>query len=162
MKKHNLIWKFLKKINNSKGFSIPEVYITITIISLLSSTSIPTMSGYADRTRLKTITNKFTTQIMEVKIKAISQNQAYRISFISDHEYIISADANGNSIFESNEIVSSNNLQDFCKSISVSMDTDLIFYPRGITSNSIITITNKKYSKKITVNLSGQIQVELI
>ena len=68
-------------IKHQKGFSLIELIIVIGIIAILSTFAVPAFLKYNANANLKSATREITSDILNQKEKAISENRKQRIVF---------------------------------------------------------------------------------
>jgi Tfp pilus assembly protein FimT len=144
------------RLNTSKGVSIFETMMVISIGTILSATAVPGFLGLIGKESLSKAANEVISDIQKTKIDAIRENRNYQISFLSGNVYRILRDNNDNGTFEQDEIIVTGNLGARFQGISLTSTADITFSPRGTTSAATITLANGRWQKTLTVNVAGR------
>ena len=84
-----------KIIAYSRGFTVLEMLVSISIMAIIAAIGIPSYLSYLPTSRLNGVTRIVMADIMEAKMKAVNQNTITRIFCVNSYEYKICDDANG-------------------------------------------------------------------
>ena len=72
-----------------QGFSIIELIIIITIISIIIISSAPSLFGVFKRQFLKLSTNQLTQDIRDIQSNAFIEHQYHKVEFQTDNNYFV-------------------------------------------------------------------------
>lgn len=148
---------------NHKGFSLIEMLIAVAIIAISAGIVIPVYVSMKPSLWLSGATRQIMGDLMWVRMRAISQNNQFKIFFLDDnHRYQILDDDNNNGIIDNGESTVTKDIQDTYIDVSFSSINDPIFHPRGNTSNLPIQITikNSHGTKTVSVAITGRVKIE--
>ena len=147
-------------MNKESGFNMVEVMIVVSIITIL--TAIGTLSYLSMRPtlRLSGSARQVMGDLMAARMKAVSQNNHFRVFFLNNQEYQIHDDDDSDGSVDAGESTQTINIQDNYPGITFNATSNPSFSPKGTTvANTTITIANTTGSKSVTVRASGQIKI---
>lgn len=154
-----------------KGLTLIEVLVALALLSLLGGVVFLQLAPFLAQTRLNSATRQIVTDLQYTRMKAISQNRRFRVTFRPDtRDYIIEKDEDGSwqrQLLHSHS--SEENTDAFVtlpqnvQIAAVNSGGDVIFLPRGAVDGGI-TITLGTASgegiKRVIVNLAGRVRIE--
>ena len=147
-----------KMIKCRKGFSIIELIIVIAIIAVLSTFAVPAFLKYTANANLKSATREITSDILNQKEKAISENRKQRITFSTANEsYTLEERNAADTAYENPQ---TRTLKHFGSNIDITSGYTMTFQTRGTAKNGTIKLANNRGSiATITVNITGRTYV---
>lgn len=94
------------EVKREAGFTFAELMITIAIVGILAAIAIPQLSEYLPRSRVNGAARDLFTELQVSKMKAISENNNYVITFnTSNNTYKIHDDDNSNGMEDTGESI---------------------------------------------------------
>jgi Tfp pilus assembly protein FimT len=145
--------------HGSKGVTIFETIIAMSIAAIISAATIPKYVGYLAKERVTNAANDIVSDIMNSRMSAIQQNRAFKITFTSTHQYTISRDNNNNGVFETNEILETKDISSSAQSMTLSSTANPVLSSRGTASQATITITGGRWHKNISLSMAGHTSI---
>ena len=135
-----------------KGFSLLDLVITLSLLSILLCISLPFSKKMGLKYLLKNTTREICANLSYARYKSIFQRAKYRVRF-SEKNYAVER---YNSIKKKWEIEKINIL----RNVIVNTNNNPIFHPNGTVSNlASIYISNSTGKYKITIAISGRIKI---
>jgi len=158
----------LKKKDDSKGFTIFELIVTMTIMATVAAISIPSYLTYIPKARIGGATRMVMADLMAARMKAVKNNARTKIFFNGLTQYKICTDADGNGTVDYDEgDVVDRDISTEYPGVILIHGPNPIFLPRGtVTTDTSSYISNYVYTynysswKRIGINISGKIAVE--
>ena len=94
-------------------------------------------------------------------MKAVNQNNEFKIFFLNDHEYKILDDDDGRGDEDEGEDCELKDIQDSYPDVTFSASVNPVFSPRGTAKiGTTITLTNTSGIKIVKVSTTGRIKIE--
>lgn len=148
-------------MQRQKGFSVLELMVALIIISIIAGISIPVYLNMKPQLRLNGAARQVMGDLAKARMKAISQNNEYKIFFdIDNHQYQILDDDDNDGTIDSGEEVTTRDIQTEYYDTTFSATANPIFHPKGNASPSTsITLTSPAGEKTITVSIAGRIKI---
>jgi len=151
----------MKKSSCQKGFTFLELMIIIGIMAIMAGIGIPNYLSYIPKSRLNGAARMVMEDLMKARMQAVKSNAQTRIFFISNHEYKICNDADGNGTVDLNEgDVILKDIQDKYPGIKLYYGISPTFFPRGTASSTTILVRNSTDCRHVTINIAGRIKID--
>ncbi|MBW2674402.1 MAG: GspH/FimT family pseudopilin [Deltaproteobacteria bacterium] len=145
---------------DKRGFTLVEMMIVVAVIGILAGIAAPNLKTYMVQRRVNGAARQVMTDLMEARMKAVSQNNRFRVFFLDDHRYQILDDDNNNNTEDSGETSTTKNIQGEYYDVTLSATANPIFYPRGTAYGTTVTLTNSSGSKDVSVATSGRVKIQ--
>jgi type IV fimbrial biogenesis protein FimT len=143
-----------------KGFTIIELIITISIAAIIMAILTPQLQKMMTRNRLNGAGRQIVNDLMNSRMQASSQNNRFRVIFLDNHRYMIHDDDNNNNIINTGEATLIKDIQNNYRDVTFSATANPIFYPRGTSWGTTVTVSNSVGSKDISVSTAGRIKID--
>jgi len=153
-------------IKYQKGFSLIELIIVIGIIAILATFAVPAFFKYTANANLKSAAREITSDILNLKEKAISENRKQRIVFNvvagSNDSYTLQERNAADTAYVN---LQTKTLESFGSNIDITNaaflhGANIYFQTRGTVDNGSLTLQNNRGSTAtITVNITGRTYV---
>jgi len=148
-------------IGTKNGFSLIEMIIAVAILAVLSGAAITVYVGMKPSISLSGATRQIMGDFMWARMRAVSQNNEFKIFFLDDHRYQILDDDNNNGNIDSSELTVTKDIQDEYYDVTFTSTDNPIFQPRGNAApTSTITITNSIMTKTVIIAITGRVKIE--
>ena len=138
-----------------------ELMIVIAVIAVLAAIGGLSYLSMRPALQLSGASKQIFSDLMAARMKAVNQNNEFKIFFLNDHEYKILDDDDGYGDEDEGEASELKDIHENYPNVTLSASKDPIFSPRG-TANAFgtITISNTSGSKKVIVSSAGQVRIE--
>jgi len=148
-------------IGTKNGFSLIEMIIAVAILAVLSGAAVTVYVGMKPSISLSGATRQIMGDFMWARMRAVSQNNEFKIFFLDDHRYQILDDDNNNGNIDSSELTVTKDIQDEYYDVTFTSTDNPIFQPRGNAApTSTITITNSIMTKTVIIAITGRVKIE--
>ena len=140
----------MRRTNNRSvvGFTVVELIVSIAVAMILAGIAIPNFLSWLPGLRLSGAALQIATDLQLARMKAITQNTSYTVSFnISAGTYTYGTD--------------SRSLKALYPGITIASvsPSNPVFSPRGTASAITITISNGSMQKLVCVKAVGRVNV---
>jgi len=148
-------------IGTKNGFSLIEMIIAVAILAVLSGAAVTVYVGMKPSISLSGATRQIMGDFMWARMRAVSQNNEFKIFFLDDHRYQILDDDNNNGNIDSSELTVTKDIQDEYYDVTFTSTDNPIFQPRGNAApTATITITNSIMTKTVIIAITGRVKIE--
>jgi type IV fimbrial biogenesis protein FimT len=143
-----------------RGFTLIELIITISIAVIILAILAPELRKMMTRNRLNGAGRQIVNDLMNSRMKASSQNNRFRVIFLDNHRYMIHDDDNNNNSVDTGEATLTKDIQTSYRDVTFSATANPIFYPRGTSWGTTITVSNSVGSKDVSVSTAGRVKID--
>ncbi len=147
-----------------RGFSLVEVLVVITVVAILTAVAIPSYRTYMAQRRLNGATRELQTNLMAMRMQAVTENRWIAMNIDSNHQYTIFRDVNKNGVLDSVEAIAAKDFHPsyYDVTFTTGIGMVLIFYPDGTANSGTVCISGAPglNTKKVNVNSSGRVKLE--
>lgn len=144
----------------NKGVTLAEITVGLAIIGVMSGLVLAFVVDQMPKYRLTGATRQIVSDLMSARMKAITQGNEFKVTFINNHEYSILDDDDNDGTADAGEALETKDIQEEYEEVTFSSTNDPIFHPRGTASNwATITVTNEYGSKEISVTMTGHVKI---
>ena len=148
-------------IGTKNGFFLIEMIIAVAILAVLSGAAVTVYVGMKPSISLSGATRQIMGDFMWARMRAVSQNNEFKIFFLDDHRYQILDDDNNNGNIDSSELTVTKDIQDEYYDVTFTSTDNPIFQPRGNAApTATITITNSIMTKTVIIAITGRVKIE--
>lgn len=148
------------KIRQQTGVTLTELAVGLAIIGIMAGIAFSLVVGQMPKYRLAGATRQIVSDLMSARMKAISQGNEFKVTFVNDHEYTILDDNDNDGTADAGELLETRNIHAEYEDVTFSSTNNPIFHPRGTASNwATITVTNEYGSKEISVTMTGHVKL---
>ena len=142
--------------------------IVIAIMAVFAGIAIPNYLAWLPTSRLNGAARQVMGDLMAARMKAVSQNNEFKIFFLANgHEYIILDDDDNDGTADTGEWTKTKDIQNEYHDVTFSTINDPIFHPRGTASffpssfGTTITLSSSSGSKKdVKIRYTGRVKIE--
>lgn len=154
-------WKIFK---NRKGFTLTELTVTLSILSIMTAISVPSYISYLPKYRLQTSVRQIYDDLNLAKIRAVKDNTVAGITFSTANNtyFVFLDDSIQNGSYDPGETILRNNatLED---GVNMTAANTCGFNNRGLRSTlqtQVVQLTNPTgLIMRIEVNTAGGISI---
>lgn len=148
---------FCKK--RARGFTLLELIISISIAVIILAILAPELRKMMIRNRLNGASRQIVNDLMNSRMRAASQNNEFRVIFLDTHRYMIHDDDNNDGTINTGEGTLTKDINDSYHDVTFSATANPIFYPRGTSWGTTVTVSNSAGSKSVSVSTAGRIKI---
>lgn len=133
---------------SASGFTVLELMVAIGIAAIVMAVAVPSFMSWLPTLRLSSAARQVATDLQVARMKAISQNTSYTVTFTpSNGTYSYSTD--------------SRDIGQLYPGISISSAPNPVFTPRGTASTTgTIRLSNGTATKDIVVSTVGRVTIQ--
>jgi type II secretion system protein H len=141
------------------GFSLIELLVVIVVGGILTALAVPNLAQMKTAYRLRGATHEIFTALQKARIGAVKENNRYRFS-ISGSTYTIHSDADNDGAVDAGETVTTRDIHDTARDVSISTSATIVFAPNGtaVTAGTV-TLSNSNQTKTVDVTLAGRVKI---
>jgi type IV fimbrial biogenesis protein FimT len=143
-----------------RGFTLVELIISIAIAAIIMAILAPQLQKMMTRNRLNGAARQIVNDLMNSRMKASSQNNRFRVIFLDNHRYMIHDDDNNNNSVDTGEATITKDIASSYRDVTFSSTANPIFYPRGTSWGTTITVSNSIGSKTVSVSTAGRVKID--
>ena len=111
--------------------------------------------------RLNGAVRQIRADLLAARAQAVRQGNPVRVSFTDPQHYDIWVDHNKNRRAEPGEVIESRSILEDFAGVTIESNRNPIFNPRGAASSfGTITVSNSFGEKKITIAMTGRVEVK--
>jgi len=149
-----------KRVSHAAGFTLLELMVTMALIGIVSSVTTVNMVRQIPRYRLTNAASQLSWTFRGLRMRAISQLHAVKVTFTDNHVYTVWTDRNNNGVSDDGE-VQTVDINVAYPGIQLASTADPTFNPTGTVANlPTITLTNPSGSKTLTMNILGDVTIQ--
>ncbi|MGA8180536.1 MAG: GspH/FimT family pseudopilin [Desulfobacterales bacterium] len=149
---------------DKKGFTLVEVAVTLSILAIMATISIPTYISWLPKHRLQISARQIYDDLNLAKMEAVRRNTDVCITFSSaNNTYRVFVDANSDGTYTSpgDSILKNKVVPEY--GVSISNNTTIGFNNRGMASNTgNVNVTNPTGTMRINVITTGYISISTL
>ena len=150
----------VQRVWYAAGFTIVELMMAMAVIGIVSSVTAVNVVRQIPRYRLTNAASQLAWTCRGLRMRAISQHHAVQVTFTSSLVYTVWTDLNDNGTIDGGEVQTI----DFNVSypgVTFESTASPTFNFTGTVSNlPTITLTNSSGSKRLTMNILGDVTVQ--
>ena len=146
-------------MRKDSGFTLIELIVIIAIVAVFAGIAVPNFLSYMPKYRLNGAARQVMGDLMAARMKAVKENNRFKVFFLDNHQYKILDDDNNNNTEDSGEWTNTKDIQSEYSDVTFSATANPIFYPRGTAYGSTITLTNSTGSKYVKVAITGRVKI---
>ncbi len=142
-----------------KGFSLIEVVVVIALMAIIAAFVAPNFMNMMVQRRLNGAARQIMSELMNARMQAVSQQNAFKISFPSNHEYTILDDDDNDGVADTGESIQTKDIQSDYYDVTLNSTANVIFSGRGTANLATITVSNSAGSKNVNVEITGYVKI---
>ena len=147
-------------MKRESGFTTMELLIVVGIMGIVTAIGAISYLTMRPTLRLSGSAQQILGDLMTARMKAVNENNNYKVFFIDSQQYKILDDDDGNGSQDAGEWSETKDIQDNYPGITISATAEPSFSARGTSSTlATITVSNTSGSKDITVRSTGQVKI---
>jgi type IV fimbrial biogenesis protein FimT len=143
-----------------RGFTLVEMMIVIAVLAIIAAIAAPNFQTYMAQRRLNGAARLVMTDLMDARMKAVSENNQFKVFFLDTHQYKVLDDENNNGTEDTGETSVTKDIQSNYPGVTLSASANPIFYPRGTAWGTTVTLTNTSGSKSVSVSTAGRVKIQ--
>ena len=143
-----------------RGFTLVEMMIVIAVLAIIAAIAAPNFQTYMAQRRLNGAARLVMTDLMDARMKAVSENNQFKVFFLDTHQYKVLDDENNNGTEDTGETSVTKDIQSDYPGVTLSASAHPIFYPRGTAWGTTVTLTNTSGSKSVSVSTAGRVKIQ--
>ena len=147
-------------MRNDSGFTMVEIIIVVAVLSVITA-----IAGFGYLTlrpslQLSGAARKVAGDLMSARMKAVTQNNEFKVFFLNDREYRILDDNDNDGVADGTELAETKDIQDDYPGVVVASTSDPIFSSKGtVDSVSTVTLSNPSGTKSVAIAITGRIKI---
>lgn len=149
-------------MQNQKGFSLIELIVVMAIMGIAAGIAVPVYNNMKPQIRLNGAARQVMGDLMWARMRAISQNNEFKIFFLDNHRYRILDDDDNNGIIkiDGSELTVTKDIQDKYHDVTFTSTANPIFHPKGNAAPAAtINLTNSHGTKTVTIAITGRVKI---
>ncbi len=157
-------------LNVSGGFTLIELLVVVGMMMILMSVVIPDMVDSIPGYRLKTRTQSVVSDLQSARMRSVSENSQYKVTFDGDDQSYWIAKGNlssGSTQWETQgsvKVLTEDSGDIYQKGVALATDSKSVtFFPTGYAAGSTIRLVNiRGEAMDISISGTGRIRVEKV
>ena len=153
----------MRLCNKQSGFTLIEMMIIIAILAIFAAIATPNFLSYLPKHRLNGAARQVMGDLMAARMKAVSQNNEFKIFFLANgHDYTILDDDDNDGTADIGEWTEIKDIQNEYHDVTLSTTNNPIFHPRGTASplGTTITLSSSSGSNKyVKIRYTGRVKI---
>jgi type IV fimbrial biogenesis protein FimT len=146
-------------MSSQKGFTVVEVTLVLFLLGISAALATPSVLELMARFRLRGAARQVMGDLMWARMRAVSEQNEFKVFVLSDHEYRILDDDDNDGKVDGGEWNGVRDMRDEYPDVTVRFTANPIFFPRGCARSGTITLTNKSGSKRLKIHLTGRVKI---
>ena len=150
-------------MRKDSGFTLIELIVIIAIVGIFAAIAVPNFLSYMPKHRLNGAARQVMGDLMAARMKAVSQNNEFKIFFLANgHDYTILDDDDNDGTADIGEWTETKDIHPAYHDVTFSATNNPIFHPRGTASplGTTITLSSSSGSKKyVKVRYTGRVKI---
>jgi type IV fimbrial biogenesis protein FimT len=142
-----------------RGFTLVELIIVMVIMAIVAAIAAPNLKNFTAKRRLNGAARLVMSDLMNARMQAVSQNNKFKITVTSNHEYSILDDDDSDESSDSGEILTTRDIQTEYPDVTLSATANPVFYTRGTANGATITVSNSAGSKTVSLAITGRVVI---
>lgn len=148
------------KIEHETGVTLAELAVGLAIVGIMAGIVLSLVVNQMPKYRLAGATRQIVSDLMGARMKAVSQGNEFKVTFVNKHEYTILDDDDNDGTADAGELLETRDIHAEYEAVTLTSNNNPIFHPRGTASNwATIRVTNEYGTKEITVTMTGHVNV---
>jgi prepilin-type N-terminal cleavage/methylation domain-containing protein len=149
------------KIINRNGFSLSECIIVMAVMAIMAAIALPNYGNFMGQRRLDGSFRQIQTELMLLRMQAISENRNIAMAVTGANQYTIFNDQNSNGVIDSGEIIAIKTIDPAYFDVNIAAVSGYVptFYANGTATFGRITCTGSTGTKEIQVSGAGRVKV---
>ena len=141
------------------GFTTVELMIVVCVMGVVAAIGALSYLSMRPTLRLSGSAQQIIGDLMAARMKAVNENNNYKVFFLNSQEYKILDDDDGNGAEDAGEWSETKNIQDNYPGVTITASAEPSFSARGTASAlTSITVSNTSGTTNISVRATGQVK----
>jgi type IV fimbrial biogenesis protein FimT len=141
------------------GFTTIELMIVVGLLAVVMSIAGLSYLSMRPTMRLSGASRQMMGDLMMARMKAVNENNDFKIFFLDSRQYQILDDDDGDGAIDAGEWSDTKDIQDNYPGITFSASADPTFFSRGSANSTTITLSNTAGSKIVSIGTTGSVKI---